>query len=118
MPDRAVTTSDPACDPPLIAARLVLESTPAGRHCGLRVNGRKMRVTEPVPCENRHGRIAPVCPVIDKAALEAQLSARLAAAWDGLARRLTRAAKPLIFLASPGVPCLGQAVQRAKRKAP
>ncbi|WP_417628961.1 ester cyclase [Pararhodobacter aggregans] len=118
IPDLAFSAAHLACDPPLIAARLVFDGPPVGQLFGPPVNGRKVRFTENVFHEYRYGRIAHVWSVIDNAALEAQLWARRAAAWDGLARRLTQAAKPLIFLAPPGVPRVGQAVDRAKRKAP
>lgn len=73
IPDLAFTAAHLACDPPLIAARLVFDCTPVGQLLGLPVNGRKVRFAENVFYEYRGGKIAHVWSVIDKAAIEAQL---------------------------------------------
>ncbi|WP_334194240.1 ester cyclase [Pararhodobacter sp.] len=73
IPDLAFLPSHLACDPPLLAARLVFDCTPVGGLFGLPVNGRRVRFTENVFYEYRAGRIAQVWSLIDQAAIEAQL---------------------------------------------
>jgi steroid delta-isomerase-like uncharacterized protein len=62
-------------DAPRLAARLRFDCTPAGTFLGLPVDGRRVSFAENVFYEFRDGRIARVWSVIDKAAIEAQLSA-------------------------------------------
>lgn len=61
-------------EPPRIAARLYFDVTPKGEFLGLPVNGRNVTFTENVFYEFREDRIQEVWSVIDKAAVEAQLS--------------------------------------------
>jgi predicted ester cyclase len=61
-------------DPPHIACRLRFEVTPAGRFMGLDVDGRHVAFSENVFYRFEAGRIIEVWSVIDKAAIEAQLS--------------------------------------------
>jgi predicted ester cyclase len=61
-------------EPPRIAARLYFDVTPKGEFLGLPVNGRNVTFTENVFYEFRESRIQEVWSVIDKAAVEAQLS--------------------------------------------
>ncbi|BDG05707.1 ester cyclase [Anaeromyxobacter oryzae] len=60
--------------PPLVACRLRFDCTPEGEFLGLHVDGRKVSFSENVFYEFRSGRIAEVWSVIDKAAIEAQLT--------------------------------------------
>jgi predicted ester cyclase len=60
-------------DPPYIACRLAFDCSPKAKFLGLDVNGRRVAFTENVFYEFRHGKIANVWSVIDKAAIEAQL---------------------------------------------
>ena len=62
-------------DPPYIASRLRFDCTPKGRFLGLHVNGKRISFTENVFYEFRNVRIEQVWSIIDKAAIEAQLSA-------------------------------------------
>jgi predicted ester cyclase len=61
-------------DPPHIASRLNFDCTPKGKFLGLDVDGRRVRFTENVFYQFRDGKIVEVWSVIDKAAIEAQLS--------------------------------------------
>jgi len=61
-------------DPPHVAARLVFDCTPVGELFGLPVNGQRVSFTENVFYEWRDGRVCNVHSVIDKAAVEAQLT--------------------------------------------
>lgn len=61
-------------DPPAIASRLEFDCTPKGEFLGLPVNGRRVAFYENVFYEFRQGKIWQVWSVIDKAAIEAQLS--------------------------------------------
>lgn len=61
-------------DPPYIASRLSFDCTPKGEFLGLQVNGKKVSFTENVFYEYREGKIGTVWSVIDKVAIEAQLS--------------------------------------------
>ena len=62
------------CDADTLASRLVFDCSPKGEFLGLPVNGRRVCFTENVFYEFRAGKIAKVWSVIDKTALEAQLS--------------------------------------------
>ncbi len=61
-------------EPPLIGCRLAFDCTPTSMFLGLPVNGRKISFTENVFYEFRDEKIARVWSVIDKAAIEAQIS--------------------------------------------
>ena len=63
-------------EPPLVAARLQFNCSPTGRFLGLNVNGRKVAFAENVFYEFGDGKIVRVWSVIDKTAIEAQLSER------------------------------------------
>ena len=60
-------------DPPYIASRLGFDCAPKGKFLGLPVNGKRVSFTENVFYEFRANKILRVWPVIDKAAIEAQL---------------------------------------------
>lgn len=57
-----------------IASRLRFDCTPAGQLLGVAVNGRRVVFHEHAFYTLREHKIAEVCSVIDKAALEAQLA--------------------------------------------
>jgi predicted ester cyclase len=61
-------------EPPLIASRLRFHCSPAGTFLGLAVDGKKVSFAENVFYQFRGGKIGEVWSVIDRAAIEAQLS--------------------------------------------
>lgn len=61
-------------EPPYIASRLRFDCRPAGNFLGLQVNGKRVCFTENVFYAFRAEKIVQVWSVIDKAAIEAQLS--------------------------------------------
>lgn len=61
-------------EPPRLASRLRFDCTPRGRFLGLDVGGRRVSFAENVLYELRGERIAEVWSVIDRAAIEEQLS--------------------------------------------
>ncbi len=61
-------------EPPRVAARLAFHCSPRARFLGLDIGGRTVSFTENVFYEFRRLKIASVWSVIDKAAIEAQLS--------------------------------------------
>lgn len=63
-------------NPPHVAARLHFDCTPIGTFLDLPVNGRRVQFTENVFYEFRDGKVWRVWSVVDKAAIEAQLSVR------------------------------------------
>jgi len=63
-----------ASSPPFLAARLAFRCSPKGKFLGLSVDGRMVSFAENVFYEFRLSQIASVWSVIDKAAIEAQLS--------------------------------------------
>ena len=63
-----------ANSPPVIAARLAFRCSPKGKFLGLSVNGRTVSFAENVFYEFKLSKIASVWSVIDKAAIEVQLS--------------------------------------------
>jgi predicted ester cyclase len=75
IPDLRFNIALLVADPPMIASRLAFDCRPRGRFLGLPVNGRRVAFTENVFYEFRAGKIAEVWSVIDKLAIEAQLSA-------------------------------------------
>ena len=63
-----------AAEPPVIASRLRFDCTPRQVFLGLNVDGRRIAFSENVFYAWRDGKIAQVWSIIDKAAIEAQLS--------------------------------------------
>jgi len=63
-------------EPPYVASRLQFNCSPKARFLELDVNGRKVSFAENVFYAFKEGRIFEVHSVIDKAAIEAQLSTR------------------------------------------
>lgn len=63
-----------AAEPPLIASRLRFDCTPQQDFLGLPVNGRRIAFSENVFYVWRGGKIAQVWSIVDKTAIEAQLS--------------------------------------------
>ncbi len=61
-------------EPPHVASRLRFDCTPRAELFGLPVNGKRISFCENVFYEFREGRVAEVWSIIDKAAIEAQLS--------------------------------------------
>ncbi|CAD6527371.1 ester cyclase [Paraburkholderia sabiae] len=61
-------------EPSLIASRLQFHCSPKGTFLGLAVDGKKVSFAENVFYQFRGGKIGEVWSVIDKAAIEAQLS--------------------------------------------
>jgi len=61
-------------DPPFVASRLAFDCAPKGNFLGLPVDGRRVSFAENVFYQFRTEKIAQVWSVIDKAAIEAQLS--------------------------------------------
>ncbi|GHP00220.1 hypothetical protein KSF_102670 [Reticulibacter mediterranei] len=61
-------------DPPYLVSRLGFDCTPKGTFLGLQVNGKRISFTENVFYAFRSEKIWQVWSVIDKAAIEAQLS--------------------------------------------
>lgn len=64
------------CEESMIASRLDFHCSPKGRFLDLPVNGRKVSFSENVFYAFRAGKIAEVWSVVDKAAIEAQLTSR------------------------------------------
>jgi predicted ester cyclase len=75
IPDLYFSIEMLAADPPVIASRLGFHCTPRATILGLPVNGRKVSFAENVFYNFRDGKIWQVLSIIDKAAIEAQLSA-------------------------------------------
>ena len=73
IPDLSFNIQLLVSDPPYIASRLAFSCTPKGKFLGLDVNGRHVSFAENVFYEFRNGKIVQVWPLIDKAAIEAQL---------------------------------------------
>ncbi len=74
IPDLRFVPGLLAVDPPVVAARLDFDCTPVGQFLGIAVEGRRIAFTENVFYRYEADRIAEVWSVIDKAAIEAQLS--------------------------------------------
>ena len=62
-------------DETTVASRLNFDISPQGTFLGLPVNGRRISFSENVFYELAEGKIANVWSIVDKAAIEAQLSA-------------------------------------------
>ncbi len=74
IPDLSFKIGLLACDPPFIAARLEFDCAPKSMFLGLPINGRRISFAENVFYEFRDLQIVSVWSVIDKTAIEAQLS--------------------------------------------
>ena len=74
IPDLCFVIDRLACDPPLIAARLLSNCSPKGQFLGLKINGRRICFAENVFYEVKDGKIADVFSVIDKTAIEDQIA--------------------------------------------
>jgi len=74
IPDLSFDIKMLIAQPPRIASRLQFDCTPKGILFGLPVNGKKVSFAENVFYEFRENRIVNVWSIIDKAAIEAQLS--------------------------------------------
>lgn len=76
IPDLHFRIDSLVIDPPKVASRLVFDCTPIGDFLGLPINGRRVSFSENVIYAFEDGRIREVWSVIDKHAIEAQLSRR------------------------------------------
>ncbi|AQZ53716.1 ester cyclase [Martelella mediterranea] len=74
IPDLHFVIDRLACDPPLIAARLMFHCSPKDGFLGLKINGRRISFAENVFYEVKCGKIANVFSAIDKAAIESQIA--------------------------------------------
>ncbi|MET1023451.1 MAG: ester cyclase [Pseudoxanthomonas sp.] len=74
IPDLSFQAELQACEPPVVASRLTFDCTPIGELFGLPVNGRRVRFSEHVFYRFQDGRIIRVWSLIDRAAIQAQLS--------------------------------------------
>ncbi|WP_210013731.1 ester cyclase [Neorhizobium galegae] len=74
IPDLYFVIDRLACDPPLIAARLMFDCSPKGDFLGLPINGRRISFAENVFYEVTGDRIVDVFSAIDKAAIENQIA--------------------------------------------
>ncbi|WP_075290293.1 ester cyclase [Pararhizobium arenae] len=74
IPDLYFSIDMLAADPPVIASRLGFHCTPRATFLGLPVNGGKVSFAENVFYSFRDGKIWQVLSIIDKAAIEGQLS--------------------------------------------
>ncbi|MBD2749686.1 ester cyclase [Microvirga sp. BT688] len=74
IPDLRFEAELLVCEPPVIAARLKFDCSPKGSFLNLPVNGRTVSFTENVFYEFKAGRIKRVWSIIDKTAIEAQIS--------------------------------------------
>ncbi|MDQ2652904.1 MAG: ester cyclase [Chloroflexota bacterium] len=75
IPDLQFTIALLVVEDPVVASRLDFDCTPQGMLLGLPVNGRRVAFSENVFYEFRDEKIWRVWSVIDKGAIEAQLSA-------------------------------------------
>jgi predicted ester cyclase len=75
IPDLRFIIDRLACEPPLIAARLMFNCTPKGTFLGLKIDGRRISFAENVFYEMKDGKITDVLSIIDKAAIESQIAA-------------------------------------------
>ncbi|OLU29117.1 ester cyclase [Pseudomonas sp. PA27(2017)] len=64
------------CEESMIASRLDFHCTPKGRFLDVPVNGRRVAFSENVFYAFRDGKVAEVWSVVDKAAIESQLTSR------------------------------------------
>ncbi|MDB5615303.1 MAG: hypothetical protein JWQ22_2956 [Devosia sp.] len=62
------------CEPPFVAARLEFQCSPKGEFLGLQLNGRTVSFAENIVYQFESGKIWAVWSVLDKTAIEQQLS--------------------------------------------
>ena len=74
IPDLHFTVDLLISDPPFIASRLNFDCTPRGTFLGLTVDGKRISFSENVFYEFREAKILRVWSIIDKNAIENQLS--------------------------------------------
>lgn len=74
IPDLRFVIDRLACDPPIVAARLMFDCSPKADFLGLMINGRRISFAENVFYEVKEGKIAEVFSVIDKIAIEQQIA--------------------------------------------
>ena len=74
IPDLRFHVQLVVADASSIASRLLFDCTPVGRFLGLDIDGRRVSFSENAIYEYESGKIRRVWSVIDKAAIEAQLS--------------------------------------------
>lgn len=74
IPDLHFKVSILVSDQKTVASRLEFEISPSGEFLGLPVNGKRVSFSENVFYEYEDGKIVKVWSVLDKAAIEAQLS--------------------------------------------
>ncbi|MCO4319186.1 ester cyclase [Phyllobacterium sp. 21LDTY02-6] len=74
IPDLHFKVSILVCDQNTLASRLEFDISPSGEFLGLPVNGKRVKFCENVFYEYEGGKIVRVWSVLDKAAIEAQLS--------------------------------------------
>ena len=74
IPDLHFQVSILVYDQKTVASRLEFDITPTGEFLGLPINGKRVKFSENVFYEYEVGKIARVWSVLDKAAIEAQLS--------------------------------------------
>lgn len=74
IPDLRFEIDFLVCDPPNVAARLLFDCTPIGDFLDLPVNGRRVTFSENVFYGFADDRIVAVWSIVDKAAIEAQVS--------------------------------------------
>ncbi len=75
IPDLRFDVQILIADDTTVASRLNFDISPQGTFLGLPVNGRRISFSENVFYEFAEGKIAKVWSIVDKAAIEAQLSA-------------------------------------------
>ena len=86
IPDLRFNIQLLASSPPLVAARLAFRCSPRRTFLGLNVDGRTVSFAENVFYQFKFSKIASVWSVIDKAAIEDQLSLDPARRADGARR--------------------------------
>lgn len=74
IPDLHYSIALLVVDAPYVASRLDFDCTPQGAFLGIPVNGQRVQFSENVIYAFRDGKICRVWSVIDKAAIEAQVS--------------------------------------------
>lgn len=74
IPDLYFNIDILVCEPPYLSSRLRFDVTPKGQFMGLPINGRSVLFYENVIYKYEGGKIKQVWSVIDKAAIEAQIS--------------------------------------------
>lgn len=74
IPDLRFVIEFLVVEKPKVASRLTFDCTPIGLLFGLAVNGRRVKFSENVFYEIVNGRIVQVWSIIDRAAIEAQIS--------------------------------------------